>query len=86
MVAEGYMSGTPAITADWGGFSETVVEGETGFRCRDFGDIISAMENIDSISPSSCRAWAMKNYADDVIHPQFDQYFNKLKLRDFYHV
>jgi hypothetical protein len=49
MVAEGYMSGTPAITADWGGFAETVQQGVTGFRCRDFKDIVTAIERIETV-------------------------------------
>jgi glycosyltransferase involved in cell wall biosynthesis len=84
MIAEGYMCGTPAITTDWGGFSETVIPGITGFRCREFRDVLQAIENIDSIDPKDCKKHAMKNYADEVVHPLFDQYFNKLKNYDFY--
>ena len=85
MVAEAYMSGTPAITADWGGFAETVQQGLTGFRCRDFKDVVTAIERIETIDHKTCYDWAMKNYADDVVHPQFDDYFNKLRVDNFYH-
>lgn len=84
MVAESFMSGTPAITTDWGGFAETVVQGKTGFRCRDFKDVLQAIENIDSIKPLDCRQHALTNYEDTVIHPQFDQYFKKLVDDNFY--
>jgi glycosyltransferase involved in cell wall biosynthesis len=84
MVVEGYMCGTPAITTDWGGFSETVVQGVTGFRCREFKEFISAINNIDSINPLTCRSWAVDNYDDAVVHKQFNQYFNKLLDMDFY--
>lgn len=84
MVVEGYMCGTPAITTDWGGFTETVIQGHTGFRCREFREFVSAIENIDSIDPKNCRSWAVNNYDDAVVHKQFDQYFNKLSQMDFY--
>ena len=84
MVVEGLMSGAPAITTDWGAFAETVQQNVTGFRCRDFKDVITAIENIDKIDPQACRDWAVTNCDDRVIHPQFNQWFNKLKIHNFY--
>jgi glycosyltransferase involved in cell wall biosynthesis len=84
MVVEGYMSGTPAITTDWGGFTETVEHGVTGFRCRTFKDFVDAINNIDQIKPSACRDWAMRNCSDEVIHNQFDNYFRNIQDLNFY--
>jgi glycosyltransferase involved in cell wall biosynthesis len=84
MIAEGYMSGTPAITTDWGGFTETVVNGITGFRCREFKEFVHAINNINAIDPLDCRKYALKNYEDSVVHKKFDNYFNKIKDLDFY--
>lgn len=84
MVIEGYFSGTPAITTDWGGFVDTVIQGHTGFRCREFKDFISAIERIDQINPTACLDWALRNYEEGIVHRQFDQYFQKLQARDFY--
>jgi glycosyltransferase involved in cell wall biosynthesis len=84
MIVEGLMSGTPAITTDWGGFTETVQEGITGFRCREFQDVVRAIENIDNIDPLSCRSWAFSNCDDTIVHPQFDRWFRKLEAHDFY--
>jgi len=78
MVVEGYFSGTPSITTDWGGFTETVVNGVTGFRCRDLNDVVHAIENINSIDPHTCRKWADENYSETVVHEKFDNYFKKL--------
>lgn len=83
MIAEGFMSGTPAITTDWGAFIETV-NPKVGFRCRDFRDVIKAIENIDTIKPIDCRQHALNNFEDEVIHPQFDEYFKKLATDNFY--
>lgn len=84
MIAEGYFAGTPAITTDWGGFTETVQQGITGFRCREFKDFVNAIKNISSINPSDCRNYAMKNYEEKVVHEKFDDYFKKIIAGTFY--
>jgi glycosyltransferase involved in cell wall biosynthesis len=84
MIAEGYMSGTPAITTDWGGFTETVVHGKTGFRCREFQDFVTAINNIDSIQSKDCLEWALNNYEDRVVHIKHDQYLRKIQANNFY--
>jgi glycosyltransferase involved in cell wall biosynthesis len=84
MVVEGYMSGTPAITTDWGGFTDTVINGVTGFRCREFRQFVSAIDNIDQIKPADCRKWAMENCEDSVVHRRFDQYFKRIIADNFY--
>ena len=84
MVPEGYMSGTPAITTDWGGFTETVVEGQTGFRCRSFKEFVRALTNIDQINPATCRKHALENYEDSVVHKKLNEYFTNLYHLDFY--
>jgi glycosyltransferase involved in cell wall biosynthesis len=84
MVVEGFMSGTPAITTDWGGFTETVQHGFTGFRCRTFRDIVFAINNIDRIDKKACREWAVNNCSDQVVHDRFDEYFKNLEDLNFY--
>jgi glycosyltransferase involved in cell wall biosynthesis len=84
MIIEGYMSGTPAITTDWGGFTETVLNGITGFRCREMRDFVTAIKNINQIKSQDCRNWAIKNYSDDVVHDKFDHYLKKIIQGNFY--
>lgn len=84
MIAEGYFSGTPAITSDWGGFVDTVIPGVTGFRCREFRDFVNAIENIDTIDSEDCYNYAMNTYEETVVHQKFDQYFQKLQAGNFY--
>lgn len=84
MVAEGYFSGTPAITTDWGGFTETVIQGKTGFRCREMKEFVNALNNIGNIDPQDCRDWADATYSEEVVHAQFDDYFKKILAGTFY--
>lgn len=84
MVVEALLSGTPVITTDWGGFTETNPQGLTGFRCRGWKEFVLAVENIHTIDPYNCRRWAEARYSNDVVHQQFDNYFQKIIKLDFY--
>ncbi len=78
MVVEGYMSGTPAITTDWGGFTETVIQGKTGFRCKSEQEFVDAIQHIDELDNKFCRSWAESTFNDQVVHAQYDKYFKDL--------
>jgi len=68
------MSGTPVISTDWGIFTETNLQGITGFRCRTFNDFVCAARNIHKISPYHCREWA-SNFTLDSIAPRYEKFF-----------
>ena len=78
IVVESMMSGTPVLTTDWGGFTETVVPGRTGYRCRNQNEFVQAINNLSKINTWDCRDWAIENYSDSVIHNKFDQYFKRI--------
>lgn len=84
MVIEGYFSGTPSITTDWGGFTETVVQGMTGYRCREMREFVHALKNINKIDRKFCRTHAEENYSEDVVYKKYHEYFLKIQQRDFY--
>jgi glycosyltransferase involved in cell wall biosynthesis len=83
MVIEANLSGTPSITTDWGGFTETVVEGKTGYRVRDFKSLLTAMNSIDKIESSDCRGWGL-NFSDEMVHLKHKQYLDKVIKNQFY--
>jgi glycosyltransferase involved in cell wall biosynthesis len=85
IVVEAAMCGTPAITTDWGGFSDTVLNGHTGYRCKSFMDFVQAVEDIPKIRHQDCRDWAMKNYSESVVHQKFDRHLQYISSRNFYH-
>jgi len=84
MVVEALFSGTPVITSDWGGFTDTNLHGVTGYRCRDWSDFITAVNNIGQIKPSACRAWAESKFTNTIVHEQLDRYLRKVIRSDFY--
>ena len=78
IVVEAAMSGTPVVTTDWGGFTETVIPGRTGFRCRSLAEFAQSVDKLSEIKPWACRDWAVENYSDSVVHHKFDEYFKRI--------
>jgi glycosyltransferase involved in cell wall biosynthesis len=78
VAVEAQMCGPPVLTTDWGAFSETVVHGVTGFRCRTFDDFAWAAANVDRIRPADCRAWATANYSLERVKLMFQEFFARI--------
>jgi glycosyltransferase involved in cell wall biosynthesis len=83
MIIEANLSGTPVITTDWGAFPEIVLQGETGYRVRDFKSILNAIESIDKINPANCRKWGL-NFSDEEVHDKHHKYLQKVMKNKFY--
>jgi glycosyltransferase involved in cell wall biosynthesis len=83
VVIESQMCGTPTITTDWGAFTETNINGLTGFRCRLFEDFIEAANKVHLLDRKKIRQHAYKNYHVDIISKRYENYFQRLlKLWD----
>ena len=50
---------------------------KTGYRCQSFQEFVLALENIENISPATCRSWAM-NFCLDNISLRYHDYFHTL--------
>ena len=72
----------PSVKVQFGfllcAFSETVLHGRTGFRCRTFDDFVWAIKNAGRIDPRDCREWATANYSIARISQMYQEYFEKL--------
>lgn len=81
VAVEAQLCGVPVITTDWGAFTETVVHGQTGFRCRTFNEFCRAVERVDrtQMLPSKeIRKRAEALYSMPVVAKKYDAYFNRL--------
>jgi glycosyltransferase involved in cell wall biosynthesis len=83
MIIEANLSGTPVITTDWGAFPEIVIQGKTGYRIRNFTEILDAMESIDSINTLDCRNHGLQ-FSDENVHELHKQYIEKVIRNKFY--
>ena len=79
VLVESLLSGTPAISTDWGAFTETNIHGVTGYRCRTFNDYVEAVSSIKNgdIHSKDCRNHGEK-YSMKNIRPQYEDYFRKV--------
>jgi len=75
---EAQMCGTPIISTDFGVFTETVLQGITGYRCSTMAEFKWALENIRNIKPENCREWAVNNFSLGIIGERYQHYFERL--------
>lgn len=78
VAVEAQLCGTPAITTDWGAFTETVEQGVAGFRCRTLGEFMDAVGKADDLDRDAIRERAIANYSLEAIAPQYERYFERL--------
>ena len=75
---EAMLCGTPVITTDWGAFTETVKQGETGFRCRTLQEFIHAAKQVSSLDYQKIRAYAIQRFSLETVAKQYEEYFARL--------
>lgn len=75
---EAQLTGTPAIVSDWGGLTENVIQGETGFRCRMLHEFSDAIELAPALHRRTIRAKACEQWGTGPIGERFDAYFSRL--------
>lgn len=76
---EAMACGTPVISTDWGGYTETVVQGKTGYRCRTFDEFCRAAAEAPRLDAAKIRAHALALYDMDVVADAYERYFRRLE-------
>lgn len=74
---ESNMAGTPAISADFGVFSETIEHGVSGFHFRSLREGVEAVQRCSELDPVKIRERAMR-YSLAEVGLKFDAWFNRL--------
>jgi len=75
---EAQACGTPVIASDWGGFSETVEHGVTGYLCRSFDEFVRSCQDV-RIDGHDCQERVRKMYSLQAVWPQYERYFERLR-------
>jgi len=84
---EANLCGTPVITTDWGSYTENVIEGFNGFRCKSMAEFRRAMDLSHHVDRPAIREWAINKFSADVVARQYEEYFERLSTlwgRGFY--
>lgn len=80
VAVEAMLSGTPAITTDWGGFTETVHQNVSGLRCRTLHDFLQAVEWAERVDRHRVHRYAQRFTLENVA-PMYDRYFQRVQTR-----
>jgi glycosyltransferase involved in cell wall biosynthesis len=78
VVPESMACGTPVITTDWGAFTETVIDGKTGYRCRTLQEFLDATENAKTLDRSEIRQRSIDTFGLEAIAIKYNIHFNRL--------
>ncbi len=78
--AEAQLCGTPVISTDAGGFTESVVDGETGYRCHTLGEWVQAIDAARDLDRLAIYLRARKLYSRDAARDAYAAYFRRLDL------
>lgn len=80
VAVEAGFAGTPVITTNWGAFTETVIEGVTGFRPDTLSEYVDAVDAAESLGrhPELIRASVEARYSLDAVRPLFEEWFRKI--------
>lgn len=78
VAVEAMACGTPVISTDWGAFTETNINGLTGYRCRMFSEFVEAVEQVGELHSGLITAHALANYSLQAVGKKYDAYFRRL--------
>lgn len=79
VVVEAALCGTPAITSHFGAFTETVVEGRTGFRCQTKREYMDALDAVLDIDRDRVRARAQALYGLQAVGERYHAAFQVIQ-------
>lgn len=77
VAVEAMLSGTPAITTDYGAFTETVRDGTSGFRCRTLAEFLDAVDQTAGLDRAGVADWAQQ-FTTTQIGPRYDRYLRSI--------
>jgi hypothetical protein len=80
--AEGFVvhnCGTPVLSVDWGAFTETVVPGVTGYRCKLLIDWLLGVDSCAALSRKVVYEHARARYGLQTVGTLYDRAFTQLR-------
>lgn len=78
VAVEAQICGCPVISTDWGAFTETVINGKTGYRCRDLREFVVATDKVRRLDRNYIARTARAKYSDWAISERYEHFFRRL--------
>jgi len=75
---EGMLCGTPLVSVDYGAFTETVIEGVTGFRCHTLQDWVNALHSVGDLDRKRIHELSAARYSLDACGKKYARIFSDL--------
>jgi glycosyltransferase involved in cell wall biosynthesis len=76
---EAMACGSPIVSTDWGAFTETVIDGVTGFRCHTMQEFADATEKVKTLDRAMISKYAKDRYGLDTVGLMYEKYFTRLQ-------
>lgn len=78
VVAEAMACGTPVIAFRRGSMPELIKDGKTGFIVDTPAQMVKAIQKIDTIKRSDCRAYVEKHFTTEKMVDEYERLFKKI--------
>jgi SAM-dependent methyltransferase len=75
---EAMLCGTPLIAVDYGAFTETIVDGVTGFRCHTLEDWVTSIHYVDKLDRKTIAETARSKYSLEACGKKYDKIFKDI--------
>jgi glycosyltransferase involved in cell wall biosynthesis len=75
---EAMLCGTPLIAVDYGAFTETIIEGITGYRCHTLQDWIDSIHKAGDLNRKEIACVARQRYSLETCGAKYDRIFRTL--------
>ena len=80
VAVEAQLTGSAVVSTDFGGFTETIEQGKTGFRCSYLGEFVRGIKQASSLDPAYIRQRAVDKYSIHNLKHDYQRYFERLML------
>ena len=80
VAVEAQLCGTPVLATDFGGFTETIEHGKSGFRCNYLGEFAQAVKDSLALDHEYIRRRAVEKYSLHNLKHDYPRYLDRLML------
>jgi glycosyltransferase involved in cell wall biosynthesis len=80
VAVESMMCGTPVVTTDFGAFTDTVLEGVSGYRFQTLQEAVDATSAAMLLDRETVHQYAVENYSLEAVAPAYERWFDNLDL------